>query len=179
RAYRAIQHKLPVMTGLARGGWSKDSTAHQWFHSFDVLFVLEQEPDFSNRIILSSEHDQLGRLKAELHWQMSDRMLQSVVRSQDLLARAIAQVGLGTLHLLRDLDNLPVFESMGSHHHMGTTRMHPNPRQGVVDENCRVHGIDNLYIASSAVFPTGGYANPTLTIVALALRLADQIKVQY
>ncbi|TVQ17552.1 MAG: GMC family oxidoreductase [Leptolyngbya sp. DLM2.Bin15] len=179
RAYRAIQHKLPVMTGLARGGWSKDSTAHQWFHSFDVLFVLEQEPDFSNRIILSSEHDQLGRLKAELHWQMSDRMLQSVVRSQDLLARAIAQVGLGTLHLLRDSDNLPVFESMGSHHHMGTTRMHPNPRQGVVDENCRVHGIDNLYIASSAVFPTGGYANPTLTIVALALRLADQIKVQY
>jgi choline dehydrogenase-like flavoprotein len=59
---------------------------------------------------------------------------------------------------------------------MGTTRMHIDPKQGVVDENCRVHGISNLFIAGSSIFPTGGYANPTLTIIALALRLADRVK---
>jgi choline dehydrogenase-like flavoprotein len=59
---------------------------------------------------------------------------------------------------------------------MGTTRMHPDPKQGVVDADCRVHGVSNLYVAGSSVFPTGGYSNPTLTIVALALRLADHLR---
>jgi len=61
-------------------------------------------------------------------------------------------------------------------HHMGTTRMSESPKSGVVDANCCVHGIANLYIASSSVFPTCGFANPTLTILALALRLADHIR---
>jgi len=61
---------------------------------------------------------------------------------------------------------------------MGTTRMHPDPRQGVVDADCRVHGLENLYIAGSSVFPTGGLWNPTLTILALALRLADHLEAQ-
>jgi choline dehydrogenase-like flavoprotein len=59
---------------------------------------------------------------------------------------------------------------------MGTTRMHRNPKYGVVDENCRLHGISNLYIAGPSVFPTSGYANPTLTIVALALRLFEHLR---
>ena len=63
-----------------------------------------------------------------------------------------------------------------THHPMGTTRMHDSPSQGVVDADCKVHGIANLFIASSSVFPTGGYANPTLTILALALRVADHVK---
>lgn len=61
---------------------------------------------------------------------------------------------------------------------MGGTRMNEDPRQGVVDANCKVHGVSNLFIASSSVFPTGGYANPTLTIAALAIRLADRIKIE-
>ena len=65
---------------------------------------------------------------------------------------------------------------MGGKHHIGTTRMHVDPKQGVVDPDCRVHGLSNLYVAGSSVFPTSGYANPTLTIVALALRLADHLK---
>jgi choline dehydrogenase-like flavoprotein len=64
----------------------------------------------------------------------------------------------------------------GSYHHMGTTRMHEDPKQGVVNADCRVHGIENLYIAGSSVFPTSSYVQPTLTIVALALRLADHIR---
>ncbi len=61
---------------------------------------------------------------------------------------------------------------------MGTTRMHNDPKKGVVDENCGVHGIHNLFIAGPSVFPTGGYANPILTIVALSIRLTDHIKKQ-
>jgi choline dehydrogenase-like flavoprotein len=64
----------------------------------------------------------------------------------------------------------------GGWHHMGTTRMHNNPKEGVVDSNSSVHGVENLYIAGSSVFPTGGYANPVLTITALTIRLADHIK---
>ncbi len=64
----------------------------------------------------------------------------------------------------------------GSRHHMGTTRMSDDPKTGVVDADCRVHGLSNLYIAGSSVFPTSGYANPTLTIVALALRLGDELR---
>ena len=61
-------------------------------------------------------------------------------------------------------------------HHMGTTRMSDSPTTGVVDRDCKVHGIGNLYIASSSVYPTSSWVNPTLTIVALTLRLADHIK---
>jgi len=67
----------------------------------------------------------------------------------------------------------------GGYHHMGTTRMNNDPKKGVVDENCKVHGIENLYIAGSSVLPTVGYANPTLTIAALSLRLADYVKNRY
>ena len=59
---------------------------------------------------------------------------------------------------------------------MGTTRMNVDPKKGVVDENCRVHSVPNLFIAGPSVFPTGGYANPALTIVALSIRLADYVK---
>jgi len=62
------------------------------------------------------------------------------------------------------------------YHHMGTTRMHDSPRQGVVDRNCQVHGMSNLFIGSSAVFPTSARSNPTLTILALCLRMADRLK---
>jgi choline dehydrogenase-like flavoprotein len=64
----------------------------------------------------------------------------------------------------------------GDEHHMGATRMHVDPTLGVVDQNCRVHSLANLYVAGSSVFPTSSAVNPTLTIVALALRLADHIK---
>jgi choline dehydrogenase-like flavoprotein len=77
-----------------------------------------------------------------------------------------------------DFDSSKRIEALkigSSWHHMGTTRMHSDPKRGVVDGNCRVHGVSNLYIAGSSVFPTSGHANPTLTIVALALRLGDHL----
>jgi choline dehydrogenase-like flavoprotein len=101
------------------------------------------------------------------------------LKAQELFARALETIGLGRVERVRQADGSPhLARPAGSHHLMGTTRMHEDPRQGVVDANCRVHGLDNLYVAGSSVLPTGGYANPTLTLVALALRLADHLKVQ-
>jgi choline dehydrogenase-like flavoprotein len=70
----------------------------------------------------------------------------------------------------------PLVLQGGVYHHMGTTRMHDDPKAGVVDSTARVHGVANLFVAGSSVFPTGGYINPTLTIVALSMRLADHVK---
>jgi choline dehydrogenase-like flavoprotein len=78
-------------------------------------------------------------------------------------------------HLAEDDSGWPSCMT-GGKHHIGTTRMHTDPAQGVVDADCRVHDLTNLFVAGSSVFPTGGYANPTLTIVALAVRLADHLK---
>jgi choline dehydrogenase-like flavoprotein len=64
----------------------------------------------------------------------------------------------------------------GGWHHMGTTRMDPDPRKGVVDPDCRVHGLSNLHVGGASVFPTGGCANPVLTTIALVVRLADRLK---
>ena len=64
----------------------------------------------------------------------------------------------------------------GGWHHMGTAKMHDDPKHGVVDANCKVHGIDNLHVAGSATFATAGAPNPTLTLVALTLRLSDRVK---
>jgi choline dehydrogenase-like flavoprotein len=93
------------------------------------------------------------------------------------MRQELTKFGLGRLVEDPSLDpeGWPVSLSSGMHH-MGTTRMHDDPRQGVVDANCRVHDLANLYVAGSSVFPTGGVANPTLTNVALAIRLADHLK---
>jgi choline dehydrogenase-like flavoprotein len=94
----------------------------------------------------------------------------------NLLATEIGHAGFGRFRAVwSDADAWPA-DLYGNEHHMGTTRMHSDQSLGVVDESCRVHNIANLYIAGSSVFPTGGAANPTLTIVALALRLADHLK---
>jgi choline dehydrogenase-like flavoprotein len=94
-----------------------------------------------------------------------------VLRMQELLAGAVERSSLGRLE---PGTGIPAFTDAS--HHMGTTRMSPSRQDGVVDTNCRVHGVRNLHLAGSSVFPCAGHANPTLTIVALALRLADTIR---
>jgi choline dehydrogenase-like flavoprotein len=88
----------------------------------------------------------------------------------------LGRAGLGRVHVnIDDADAWPG-DLVGASHHMGTTRMHDDPRRGVVDRDCRVHGVSNLFIAGSSVFPTAGSGSPTLLIAALALRLADHLK---
>jgi choline dehydrogenase-like flavoprotein len=91
----------------------------------------------------------------------------------EIFGDAVRGAGVGTVISTVGREKSAIF---GNWHHLGTTRMHPDPARGVVDENCRVHEMTNLYIAGGSVFPTGGYANPSLTIVALSLRLADHLR---
>lgn len=162
-----------------KGGWSRLPDTSREFSIFEVAQLFEQEPDPENRVLLSDELDRLGCRKIRVRRRLTAYDVASVRRTQQILREEFARRGLGRFAIDEDFAT-PEFTSIddGASHHMGTTRMHDDPRQGVVDADCRVHGIANLYVAGSSVFPTGGHANPTLTIVALALRLSDHLKVR-
>lgn len=137
----------------------------------------EVAPNPDSRVLLGEETDALGMPKIVLDWRLTDLDRRSLRRGLEIVGEEMGKTGLGRLKLadwiLEEDDAIP---GNGSYHHIGTTRMHPDPKKGVVDADCRVHGIDNLSIAGSSVFPTCGFANPTLTLTALALRLADRLK---
>lgn len=141
----------------------------------------EQVPARSNRVALGPKKDALGIPYTELHWRRSDADRNTVVESIQIFARELAQHDRGRVRLAKWIRNnqpIPDDESMiAGWHHMGGTRMSDDPSSGVVDRNLKVHGLDNLYIGGSSVFPSGGYANPTLTILQLSLRLADQLSI--
>jgi choline dehydrogenase-like flavoprotein len=128
-----------------------------------------------NRVVLGQEKDRFGYPKIQVIWHWDELSRSSFVRASKFFGKEVARAGMGKMVLELDKGD-PQLASPSIHHHMGTTRMHDDPRQGVVDANCKVHGIANLFIAGSSTFTTGGYANPTLTIVALAIRLADHLK---
>ena len=126
-----------------------------------------------------SHVDASGLPKVHLHWQLSRIDKESVIRSHEILAEQFAGSGLGVLVPEPEfLDDGPDWGPglRGGHHHMGTVRMADTPRQGVVDRHGRVHSVTGLYVGDSAVFPTGGYANPLLTLVALAWRLGAHLR---
>ena len=139
----------------------------------------EQAPNPDSRVTLSTEKDALGMPRAKLNWQLTDLDKRSMRTFYQVLGREMGRTGNGRVQirdwLLSDDRTWPSFVS-GGWHHMGTTRMSADPKQGVVDANCRVHGLANLYIGGAAVYPTAGAVNPTLTLVALSLRLADHLK---
>jgi choline dehydrogenase-like flavoprotein len=140
--------------------------------------ITEQRPNPENRITLSDKCDVLGVRRPCANWQIDEEALRSLVRLGKLMVTEFPKIGLPP-PVLEDwvLDSRPedsVVIDMA--HILGTTRMSENPKSGVVDRDCRVHGISGLYIAGGSVFPTSGHANPTLMILALAIRLADKIK---
>jgi choline dehydrogenase-like flavoprotein len=141
----------------------------------------EQEPRFENHVALdSTKSDGLGIPRVKLHWKKSEADRRTIVLTANEFARQIANSELGRVRLMEWLvdDDVPMTpqKTMGAWHHMGGTRMSDNPDQGIVDRNLRVHGNRNLYVGGSSVFRSGGYANPTLTIVQLSLRLSDEIE---
>jgi choline dehydrogenase-like flavoprotein len=138
---------------------------------------VEQVPNPHSRVTLATERDQLNLNRVQLDWRLSPIDKHSARRTLEIIGLEFGRAGLGRLQVtLSNDDTTWPADTRGGYHHMGTTRMSDDPKQGVVDQNCRVHGIANLYIAGSSVFPTGGSGTPTLTLVALALRLADYIK---
>jgi hypothetical protein len=145
------------------------------------LFIdVEQAPNPDSRICLADDVDRYGMPKAVVDWRLTGQEQETLRTFGRLLAAAWPQAGLGNLALTAAEPDFGARDVLGAardiYHHMGATRMSDSPRDGVVDRNLRSHSVGNLYIASSAVFPTGGIANPTFTILALTLRLADRLK---
>ena len=138
----------------------------------------EQAPNPENRVTLSQRRDALGYRITRLDWGWSEIDLLSIRRARQIFASELRASGLGDL-VDAEEDDIPdgaATAPVTAHHHLGTTRMHDDPRHGVVDRDCRLHGSSSVYVAGGSVFPTGSYANPTLTVVALAMRLADELK---
>jgi choline dehydrogenase-like flavoprotein len=138
----------------------------------------EQAPNPDSRVTLAAERDALGQPRARLEWRLQGLDRHTLGTSSRVYVEALSRAGVARVKvapwLLREpLDTAAV---TGDWHHMGTTRMASSPDRGVVDRDCRVFGLDNLYVAGASVFPTAGAMNPTLTLVALALRLADHVR---
>jgi choline dehydrogenase-like flavoprotein len=143
----------------------------------DVQVAMIPVPNPDSRVLLSDETDALGLRRVKLDWRLTELDKRSVTRGLEILGAEIGRMGIGRFKMLISDDASTWPDDLeGANHHVGTTRMHDDPREGVVDRNCKVHGIDNLYIAGSSVFPTAGIGTPTLMIVALALRLADHVR---
>lgn len=154
--------------------------------TLDVALVVraEQAPNPDSRVMLSEDVDAIGMPRVMLDWRMTALDVESVAGLVAALGRETERLGLGRVEPAEWLDDparrwttdsLISAHPIGGYHHIGTTRMSDDPRRGVTDRDGRVHGLANLHVAGSSLFPTSGWANPTLTILALALRTADRI----
>jgi choline dehydrogenase-like flavoprotein len=143
---------------------------------YRAKYLMEQAPNPGSRVVLGQGRDRLGCPRVELRWRLSDIDERTARRGHEILTRELERAGIGGVRGALGREGVPSPGRLrGARHHMGTTRMHADPRRGVVDADGRVHGLANLYVTGSSVFPTSGAANPTLTIVALALRLAEHL----
>nr|WP_239028224.1 GMC family oxidoreductase [Pseudonocardia acidicola] len=139
-----------------------------------LRFDAEQSPSSANRVTLDSERDALGQRRLRVAYSVSESDRERIRTGMTLIGEEFARLGLGTV-ALDDVDRIGDMAFTDGTHQMGLLRMSHSPRAGVVDPQCRVHGCANLYVASSAVFPTAGAVGPTLAIVALACRIADRV----
>jgi choline dehydrogenase-like flavoprotein len=156
-------------------GWF--SQARCLVSHYQVRLHLEQSPNRDSRVLLSDRRDRLGQPMVRLDWRLTELDRDTVRRTTAMLAREAGRRGWGRMSIALPAGGDPSFPAPDwIWHHIGTTRMHPDPAQGVVDADCRVHSLENLFIAGSSVFPTAGNHCPTLTILALGLRLADHLK---
>jgi choline dehydrogenase-like flavoprotein len=146
-----------------------------------VQALIEQAPDAANRVTLSDRRDALGLPRVHLRWGLNDLDRRTMRAAVLQIGARFASGDLGRVRMAPWLDVDPPQDPppakglFAGTHHLGTTRMGDHPRQGVVDRDCRVFGLENLYIGGSSVFPRAGWSNPTFTIVQLALRLGDHL----
>lgn len=135
-----------------------------------IVYFCEQPPDPESRVTLSTTRDRLGMNRLSLHWRIGPEIERSVLRLQEFLRDWLEEKGIGTVE-----NTASELRFTDASHHMGTTRMSQDPKKGVVDRDCKVHGLHNLFVSGSSVFPTGGHTSPTLGIVALSVRLAEKL----
>ncbi len=154
---------------------------------FMLANMAEQTPNEDSRVSLGDRLDAFGQRAIRLDWRISAQDIRSIRETHEYLDEVMRRAGFGRVFRSLERDEPPRQvarrhqneSAHGGYHHMGTTRMHTDPARGVVDPDGRVHGVANLYIAGPSVFPTGGYANPALTIAALSLRLADHLRASF
>ena len=144
----------------------------------ELVGFFEQAPNRDSRIMLDDTRDALGLRRVRVDWRLTELDRHTHRALGELTGNRLAQACAGRFDAAEwttDLDGPS--EVHGTAHHMGTTRMAGDATQGVVDTQCKVHGVANLHVAGSSVFPTGGWAFPTFTLIALSLRLAEQLRV--
>jgi len=162
-----------VAANIARRVTGDKGNTSIWLLKAEV----EQTPNPNSRVTLIDDVDSYGLRRINLNWETSEIDRYSVVRSLDLMGEEMGRLGFGRVKI--DMEDNPNawsrFDSWGFHH-AGTTRMSSDPRNGVVDGDCRVHGVGNLHVVGNSVFTTVGTSNPTFTIVSLSVRLASHLK---
>ncbi len=148
-------------------------------NSIAVHMAMEPIPNPDLFVRLSNKTDFLGQRKIEVNWQVSDQELRNAHRAIEICALEFARMGVGRAYapILENPKEWPKAFQPGKHH-CGTTRMSHSPETGVVDSNCKAFDLDNLFLTGSSVFPTISHTNPTLNLLALALRLVDHLKEQ-
>jgi choline dehydrogenase-like flavoprotein len=166
-------------------GYGLTRLAHPRWLVRDVRFqaIVEPEPDPDSRVTLSpNARDRLGVPRVRVDWRLGENVKRTFDRTLAIICEELRLAGVAEADPGPPIAGGPwpaSLEREGTWHHMGTTRMHDNPRQGVVDSDCRVHSLHNLYIAGSSVFPTAGANFPTITLAALTLRLAEHLAAQW
>lgn len=164
--------------------WELQDKYYEWSHIkpavYSTNYICECPPDRDSRVTLGHKVDALGMREVEVDWRLPADFQQKLHRALELLGQELGRSEIGRLRINPEaISRAGLKQVENGYHHMGTTRMHADPRQGVVDADCRVHGISNLFVAGSSVFPTYSFDNPTMTIVALTLRLSDHLKSSY
>jgi choline dehydrogenase-like flavoprotein len=182
-------HRLPDQLGhhLARIagdfaailglGWSSLRAGQVPIEQLELLTSVAPAPNPDSRVMLDDPVDELGLRRVKLDWRLSPVDKRSARFMLETFAAEAGAAGIGRVRMLMNDDDADFADVAiePANHHMCTTRMADDPRNGVVDRNCRVHGVDNLYMAGSSVFSTAGDGSPTMMLVALALRLADHL----
>src|SRR5579862_1968527 len=152
------------------------------FKAYQLFTRMEQAPNPNSRITLDTEKDSLGMPRAMLNWELTSLEKNSLRMINTIIGREAGRASMGPVKLYDYLqdekdESWPSFTG-GGWHHMGTTRMSDDPKSGVVDPNGKVHGISNLYTAGASCFVTAGAVNPTLTLIALTIRLSDHLRMR-
>jgi len=187
---KLIGQEVPTLPGLT-AALLRDApyvAQYGFYRAFDRLRprvvgirirnFMEMAPDPNNRIELGHEKDVYGNPLPIVRYSATDLDKRSIIELHRVLGEELEAQGFGRLFSdFEKSENWPI--TTDASHHMGATRMGTDPRTSVVDPNCQVHSVPSLYVAGSSVFPTSGYANPTFTLVALAIRLAEQIRTTF
>ncbi len=157
---RQFRHELAEAAHLRRPASCPPSCSASRDNRYELEFHAEQAPNPDSRLTLSAERDAFGMPRLKVDWRITELDLQSPEKSYGLLARELELRGAGKLDFNREkLAYKARRHGIVGGHHIGTTRMSDEPRDGVVDPDCRVHGVGNLHVASASVFPTSGQAN--------------------